>query len=102
MSKLDQYQNDIMRLQRMISDRNDFINKLGLWQEFCNFRPNDEPPPKRKINNTRESIFKRIKYALINFYTWIPDREDVFEVFIITVYLFSMVFIGSLIFYLVK
>ena len=40
---------ELMRLRRMIADRNDFLTKKGLWEEFCDWRPNDDlKTPKRQ------------------------------------------------------
>ena len=46
---------ELMRLRRMIVDRNDFLTKKGLWEEFCNWRPSDEP----KTPRSRWWLFRR-------------------------------------------
>lgn len=52
---------EMMRLRRMIADRNDFLTKKGLWAEFCDWRPSDE-----RKEPERRDIVDRIVGLLIN------------------------------------
>ena len=51
---------ELMRLRRMIADRNDFITKKGLWEEFCDWRPSDErkEPKRRDVIDRLRGLFK--------------------------------------------
>lgn len=51
---------ELLRLRRMIADRNDFLTQKGLWKEFCGWRPNDEQKSKRDVIDYLRMLFKAI------------------------------------------
>ena len=57
-TKISEREIELLRLRRMLADRNDFLTQKGLWKEFCGWRPNDEKKPKRDFIDYVCMLFK--------------------------------------------
>ena len=65
---MDPLEIENVRLRRMVADRDDFLAKKGLWQDFLDWRPNDERQAKKDKDSVDHFIsgFRKIKNALHN------------------------------------